>query len=417
MILWELIRENQRRSWILFIAMGGCLLALGYALGLAWMPHQDGGVLGMMIAALVWFVMSLISYFSGDSILLSMSGAKEVNRNVHPQLFNIVEEMKIAANLPVMPRIYIIDSPASNAFATGRSSEKSAVAVTAGLLSRLNRDELQGVIAHEMSHVVNRDVLYMTFAGVLLGSIVMLSELFLRSQYYSLGSRRYRSSSRDNNQAQAVMMVVALVFAILAPILARLFYFSLSRRREYLADASAVRLTRYPEGLASALEKISRPDTELASANRVTASMYIVNPLKLSQRQVVHAFSTHPPVEERIKILRSMMKGANYKQYADAFSKVKGNASLMPASALADSEPIPLRSSSSPAEDTRSSKQKARDLGDLMRVLNDYMFIPCACGLRIKIPPDFNRPTLACPRCRRQHDLRSARPEPAGSGA
>ncbi len=417
MIIWELIRENQRRSWILFMAMGSCLLALGYAIGLAWMPHQDGGVLGMMVAALVWFVMSLISYFSGDSILLSMSGAKEVNRNVHPQLFNIVEEMKIAANLPVMPRIYIIDSPASNAFATGRSPEKSAIAVTAGLLSMLNRDELQGVIAHEMSHVVNRDVLYMTFAGVLLGSIVILSEFFLRSQYYSLGSRRYRSSSRDNNQAQAVMLVVALVFAILAPILARLFYFSLSRRREYLADASAVRLTRYPEGLASALEKISRPDTELVSANRVTASMYIVNPLKLSKRQVVNAFSTHPPVEERIKILRSMMKGANYKQYADAFSKVKGNASLMPASALADSEPIPLRPPSSPAEDTRSSKQKARELGDLMRVLNDYMFIPCACGLMIKIPPDFNRPTLACPRCRRPHDLRSARPEPAESGA
>ena len=229
--MWELIRENQRKSWVLFLAMGGCLLALGYAIGAAWMPHQDGGILGIMIAGLIWFIMSLISYFSGDSILLSMSGAKEVSHDVHPQLFNIVEEMKIAASLPAMPRVYIIDSPAPNAFATGRSPEKSAIAVTAGLLSTLNRDELQGVIAHEMSHVMNRDVLYMTFAGVLLGSIVILSEFFLRSQYYSSYSRRYRSSSRDGNQAQVVMMVVAIVFAILAPILARLFYFSLSRRR------------------------------------------------------------------------------------------------------------------------------------------------------------------------------------------
>jgi heat shock protein HtpX len=411
--MWELIKENQRKSWFLFMAMGGCLLALGYTIGVAWVPHQDGGILGMMMAALLWFVLSLISYFSGDSILLSMSGAKEVNRHVHPQLFNVVEEMKIAANLPVMPRIYIIDSPAPNAFATGRNPEKSAIAVTAGLLSMLNRDELQGVIAHEMSHVINRDVLYMTFAGVLLGSIVILSESFWRSQYYSASSRRYRSSSRDNSQAQVVMMVVAIVFAILAPILARLFYFSLSRRREYLADASAVRLTRYPEGLASALEKISRPDIQLANANRVTASMYIINPLKASSRNMVNAFSTHPPVEERIKILRSMMKGANYKQYAEAFSKVKGNASLMPSSALADSESVPLRPSTASAEDPRSSKQKARDLGDLMRVLNNYLFISCACGLVIKIPMDFNRKVLTCPRCQREHDPRSARPAPA----
>ncbi|MFA5260994.1 MAG: M48 family metallopeptidase [Candidatus Omnitrophota bacterium] len=411
-MMWELIRENQRKSWILFMAMGGCLLALGYVIGMAWVPHQDGGILGMLIAALVWFVMSLVSYFSGDSILLSMSGAKEVSRNIHPQLFNIVEEMKIAANLPVMPRIYIIDSPAPNAFATGRSPEKSAIAVTAGLLSLLNRDELQGVIAHEMSHVINRDVLYMTFAGVLLGSIVILSEFFWRSQYYASSSRRYRSSSRDNNQAQAVMMIVAIVFAILAPILARLFYFSLSRRREYLADASAVRLSRYPEGLASALEKISRPDIELANANRVTASMYIINPLKSSKRNIVNAFSTHPPVDERIKILRSMMQGANYKQYAEAFSKVKGGVSLMPSSALADSESVPLRQPSVSGEDPRSSKQRARDLGDLRRVLNKYLFISCACGLTIKIPPDFNRETFICPRCRREHDPRSARPAP-----
>ncbi len=405
-MMWELIQENKRKSWMLFFAMGGCLLVLGYVIGAAWMPHQDGGILGVMIAGMVWFFMSLVSYFSGDSILLSLSGAKAVNHDVHPQLFNVVEEMKISANLPVMPKIYIIDSPAANAFATGRSPERSAIAVTAGLLAMLNRDELQGVIAHEMSHILNRDVLYMTFAGVLLGSIVMLSEIFLRSQYYS-SSRRYRGSSRDNGQGQAVIMLIAIVFAVLAPILARLFYFSLSRRREYLADASAVRLTRYPEGLAAALEKISQPDIQLAKVNKVTASMYIINPLKSKKQHLALAFSTHPPINERIKILRSMTQGVNYRQYAEAFSKIKGRSSLMPASALEDSQDVPLRKASV-QPDTRTAKQKTREWGDLVRVLNKFMFIPCPCGLTIKIPPDYKRDTVVCPRCRRSHDPRKA---------
>jgi len=405
-MMWELIKENQRKSWTIFISMGLCLVLLGYLIGTVWFAHQDGGIAGVFLALIVWMIMSLISYFSGDSILLATSRAKEVTYDVHPQLFNIVEEMKIASSLPVMPKIYIIDSPAPNAFATGRSVEKSAIAVTAGLLSSLNRDELQGVIAHEMSHIMNRDVLYMTFAGVLLGSIVLISEIFLRGLFYSGSSRRYRSSSKEGGgQLQLILMVVSVIFAILAPIIARLFYFSLSRKREYLADASAVRLTRYPEGLASALEIISRPAINLESANKVTASMYIVNPFKQKSLKAVSAFSTHPPIGERIKILRSMGQGVNYSHYAQAFSKIKGGSNIMPPSALNDEENIAARTAAVDPQQAKTKKREMRDVGDLMRAVNQYIFLTCACGLKIKLPPNFKKPNIACPRCGRNHEV------------
>ncbi len=239
---------------------------------------QGGGFIGIGLAFFIWIILSLISYYSGDSILLAVSGAKEVTPDVHPQLFNVVEEMKIASGLPAMPKIYIIDTPAANAFATGRKPDNCAIAVTAGLLNRLNRDELQGVVAHETSHVVNRDIQFMTFAGVMLGSIVLISQIFVRGMWFS-GGGRYRSRDRGGGQAQAIFMIVAIVFAILAPIFAQLLYFAISRRREYLADASAARLTRYPEGLASALEKIAKVPDKLETANDATAPLYIINPL------------------------------------------------------------------------------------------------------------------------------------------
>ena len=405
--MWELIRGNIRKSWILFISMGFCLIGLGYLIGMVWLG-PDAGIYGVLIACGVWFILSLLSYFQGDSILLLSSRAKEVTYDVHPQLFNVVEEMKIAASFPAMPKIYIIDSPALNAFATGKSVEKSSIAITAGLLSRLNRDELQGVIAHEMSHIMNRDVLYMTIAGIMLGSIVMLSQIFLRSMWFSGGSgRRYRASSSKGGggQAQLILLIVGIVFAILAPIIARIFYFSLSRKREYLADASAVRLTRYPFGLASALTKISASAVPLASANKVTAPMYIANPLK-KQRNAVGLFSTHPPIDKRIGILKSMAQGVNYTNYQRAFSQITGvKAGLMPPSALRDIETIAMRESSVKEVKPQKAKEEARDLGDLMRALNRYVFIACVCGLKIKIPPNFKKPEMSCPRCGRQHTV------------
>lgn len=385
--------------------MGICLVLLGYFVGSTFLPPPDGGVLGIVGAVFLWFLLSLISYASGDAILLRASKAKEVTKDVHPQLFNVVEEMKIAANLPAMPKVYIIDEPAANAFATGRNPEKSAIAVTAGLLTRLNRDELQGVVAHEMSHIVNRDVLFVTFAGVFLGSIVLISELFLRGLWYSsASSRRFRGSSRSGGgQAQAIIMIVAIVFAILAPLVARLLYFALSRRREYLADASAARLTRYPEGLASALEMISTQTADLSSANKVTAPMYIVNPLKKKGRKLSDLTSTHPPISERISILRRISHGVDLAQYQEAYSAVKGKASpIIPAVELRDTETIPLRKPFIDQKVEPGKKKSFRDLGDLMRAVNKFAFLLCVCGLKIKVPPEFKEQTINCPRCGRE---------------
>jgi len=406
--MWELIRANRRKSIVLFIAMGISLMALGYVAGSAFFP--DGGITGLFIALMIWTVLSLVSYFRGSSIILAVSKAQEVTHDVHPRLFNVVEEMKIAANLPAMPKVYIIPDPAPNAFATGMKPEKSAVAVTAGLLSRLNRDELQGVVAHEMAHIMNRDVLFVTFAGILLGSIVLISQVFLRGMFYSsLSGRRYSGSSRGGGgggQAQLVMMVVAIVVAILAPIMARLLYFAISRKREYLADASAARLTRYPEGLASALEKIASSNLDLASANKVTAPMYIANPLKKKGRKLSNLTSTHPPITERIQILRSMSHGVNFLDYQKAYSVAKGKSSpIIPTSELAKTADIPIRKPSAEKEEKRGKKKEMRDLGDLMRKVNKYAFLVCACGLKLKLPPDLKKNQITCPRCSREIEV------------
>ena len=260
--------------------MAICLLVLGAVIGMA-IRGPDGGMLGLMIATGIWIVMTLISFSAGDQILLAASNAVSVTHDVHPQLFNVVEEMSIASGLP-MPKVYIINDPAPNAFATGRNPKTASIAVTAGLLGKLNRDELQGVMAHEMSHILHRDILFVTLAGIMLGSVALLSQVFLRGMMYGGGSRRRYSSGGDKGGgAAAILLIIALVVAILAPIVTQLLYFALSRKREYLADAGAVRLTRYPEGLASALEKIANDHApQLASANKVTAPMFIVNPLK-----------------------------------------------------------------------------------------------------------------------------------------
>ncbi len=404
--MWELIQANKRKSLILFFCMGICLLLLGYIVAAAY--HRQAGVFGLLIAFAVWVILSLISFFSGDSIILAISKAKEINHDVHPQLFNIVEEMKIAAGLPKIPKVYIIDDPSPNAFAVGRNPEKSAIAVTSGLLSRLRRDELQGVVAHETSHIMNRDVLFCTFAGIMLGSIVLISQIFLRSLWYSGGSRRSssrRSSGGGGGQAQAIMMIVAIVFAILAPLIARLLYLAISRKREYLADASAVRLTRYPEGLASALQKISSPrfaPKKATEVNKVTAPMYIVNPFEITKKKLSSWSSTHPPTSERIRILRSMHHGVSLTAYQQALTGLgKETAAIMPKSALTDTENIPITKPTI-TEKESSSKQKTREVGDLLRAVNGYAFLACACGMKIKLPGNYNKPEVTCPRCQRK---------------
>jgi len=402
--MWELIRANKRNSIVLMVLMAAVLLLLGFVIGLGFFG-PDGGFFGVIIAVAIWLILLMVSFSSGDQILLAASKAKPVTHNVHPQLFNVVEEMKIAAALPAMPKIYIINDPAPNAFATGRNPKSASVAVTAGLLGRLNRDELQGVIAHEISHILHRDILFITLAGIMLGSIVLLSQVFLRGMFYSsmTGSRRrYSSGSKGGGQAQLIMLIVAILAAILAPIMTYLLYFALSRRREYLADAGAARLTRYPQGLASALEKIATDKSpQLTSANKVTAPMYIVNPFKKKkQLKLSDLTSTHPPISERIRILRNMTHGASFVDYSNSFSNITKTKTIVPPSALAK-ENIPLRHASPETKKKQRLEKQMRQVGDIMRKVNSFVFLTCACGLKMKIPPNFKADKVNCPRCRR----------------
>jgi len=405
--MWELIRANKRNSIALMALLAVVLLALGYIIGLT-VVGPDGGLFGLAAAVAVWLVLALVSFSSGDRILLAASRAQRITHDVHPQLFNIVEEMKIAAGLPAMPKVYIINDPAPNAFATGRSPKSASVAVTAGLLARLNRDELQGVVAHEMSHILHRDILYITLAGIMLGGVVLLSQVFLRGMFYSsMGSRRrYSSGGRGGGQARLVIVLIAILAAILAPLMAQLLYFALSRRREYLADAGAARLTRYPEGLASALEKIANdPSPQLAVANSATAPMYIANPFKRrGKRTLSDLTSTHPPTSERIRILRSMAQGASFRDYAQAFTAVTRSKNIIPAAALTQEE-VKIREAQAEAVKQERTQKQIHQIGDIMRKVNGFLFLTCACGLSLKVPPNFKADAVKCPRCARNLEL------------
>ena len=301
----ERIAVNRRHSLILIAAFLAFVAIFGYVIGWAWIGDPVGAIFGLVLAFIVGTVTGLATYYGGDKMVLAASRAREISHDDAPVLFNVVEEMAIAAGLP-MPKVYIIDDSAPNAFATGRDPEHASVAVTSGLLEKLNRDELQGVIAHEMSHVANFDIRYSMLVGILVGTTVLISDFFLRGLWLSGGGR---GRSEGGGYVQLIMIVIAIVFAILAPLFARLLQLSISRQREYLADASAVRLTRNPKGLADALQKISGDREVLEAANRATAHLYIVNPVKGFEKRAKGLFSTHPPIEERIQILRFMETG------------------------------------------------------------------------------------------------------------
>ena len=301
----ERIAVNRRNSLILISAFLAFVAVFGYVIGWAWIGDPVGAIFGLVLAFIVGIVTGLATYYGGDRMVLAASRAREISHDDAPVLFNVVEEMAIAAGLP-MPKVYIIDDSAPNAFATGRDPEHASVAVTSGLLEKLNRDELQGVIAHEMSHVGNFDIRYAMLVGILVGTTVLISDFFLRGLWFGGGGR---GRGDGGGYIQLIMIVIAIVFAILAPLFARLLQLSISRQREYLADATAVQLTRNPKGLADALQKISGDREVLEAANRATAHLYIANPIKKFEKRSKGLLSTHPPKEKRIEILRQMETG------------------------------------------------------------------------------------------------------------
>ncbi|HEM49124.1 MAG TPA: peptidase M28, partial [Caldithrix sp.] len=361
---------------------------------------EDGIFVGVLVAMIVWIIMLAVSFSSGDRILLATAGAREIKHDDAPQLYNIVEEMKIASGLPKMPRVFIIDNSVPNAFAVGIKPDRAAVAVTTGLMSRLNRDELQGVIAHEIAHISNRDTYFMTLAGVTVGAVIILADLFIRGMFYSSLSRG-RRSSRDSGQLQLIIMVISIIVAILAPILTQLLYFACSRQREYLADAGSAQFTRYPAGLASALEKISQNQSENFTKSRTLAPMYIVNPLAATGKSN-NLFSTHPSTEDRIRILRGMTSGSSLKAYEKAYQGIHGGSGILGKSTLQDSKDQGIRSAQT---DKHEAKKSMRDVKDILHKAAGYGLLTCSCGVKMKIPKETDYSKVKCPRCGTVHGV------------
>lgn len=298
--LWGEIRANRRRSWLLMLALAALLALVGAILGTLAFEDVLGALAGLALALLVAVFWFPVVWFGGARMTLAVSGARRAERERDRMLVNVVEEMAIASGLPV-PEVWLIDDTAPNAFATGRDPRHAMVAVTTGLRDKLGRDELQAVVAHELAHIRNEDVRYATLVAVTVGAIALLCDFAIRHLRWGGGPRRAR-----HRGAGGAIVLVALVVGVLAPLSARVLQAAISRRRETLADLSAAEMTRYPEALARALEKIATDPEPLEAANRATAPLYIVNPLtKLDAARGL--FSTHPPTEERARLLRNLV--------------------------------------------------------------------------------------------------------------
>lgn len=297
--MYEQISSNKWKSFFLVLFFLGLIFLLTWFFG----ELTGFGPQGLILAVVIALVMTIGSYYASDKIVLAISRAKPVKKEDYPYLYNVVEGLAIAAGLP-KPRCYLIDDTAPNAFASGRNPQNSVIVVTKGLLEKLNRVELEGVIAHEMSHIKNYDVLVQTLAVVMVGVVALLSDWILRSFFW--GGGRKREKSKGGGGSAAVLIVVGLVLAVLSPLVAQFIRLAISRKREFLADANGALLTRYPPGLASALRKLSADREPLEAANKATAHLYIVNPLKDIKGKVNALFSTHPPIEARIAALEKM---------------------------------------------------------------------------------------------------------------
>lgn len=287
--------SNIRKTWILMFLFFVVVIIIGWIFSLYF-----GSPIILYIAVAFSIFMNVFSYWNSDKIVIKMTGAKKVNRETHREFWNVVENLSITAGLPI-PKLYIIEDPAPNAFATGRNKDHAVVAVTTGLLNILNKTELEGVIAHELSHIGNKDMLIATVSVVLVGFIAMIADIFFRMTFFG-GHRR-----SNGGRAGAIIFIVGIAAAILAPIAARLIHLAISRKREFLADASGALLTRYPEGLANALEKISVHGKGMKKTSHATAHLFIANPFgpnkPRTKKSFNRFFSSHPPVEERVKAL------------------------------------------------------------------------------------------------------------------
>ena len=298
--MYNQIDSNKRKSALLMIIFVIIVLLIGWAFS----ELTDIGYAGLIIAAVVSLAVALASYFKGDKVALLATGAKgPIAKNDNPYVYRLVENLAITAGL-TLPKIYIIPDPAINAFATGRNPEHASIAITAGAIEKLENEELEGVIAHELSHIKNYDILLMTIVIVLVGLIALLSDWFIRINFFGGGKKR---DNQGGGKLGMILLVVGLILLILSPIIGKIIQLAISRKREFLADASGSLLTRYPEGLAKALEKIAGENMPMRKSNNATAHLYIATPFGRKKHFMSKLFTTHPPVQERIAALRKMI--------------------------------------------------------------------------------------------------------------
>lgn len=425
----ELIRANKRKSLYLLILSMVIMLIVGYVLGdLLFSQFNSPRIINYEqkrmyfafgFSAFIGFIEFIQIYFifnGKPKTLFKQLGLKPAAQTKFRKLNNVIAEMSIAAGLSKPPQAYVIPSKAINAMAFGTKPEHSAICVTAGLLSVCNRDELQGVVAHELSHILNQDILLLEVCRSTLGMVIVLREVMLRSMYWgSLGRANYRSSSSKSRSSNLhlVFIIIGVIFAIIAPLLVQLIYFALSRQREYLADAYSAKLTRYPAGLASALTKIAYSSHSIDKIDKVTSAAFIDQPFG----NVVitsKGTRTHPPIWNRIKILQQMSGGAGYIDYKKAYQKVTQSApGFMPSSMANSRISFPIRAAMPLADEPGAinSPQELRHLeknlrsDDVIRISEGYGFVNCECGMNIKIPPEYKKFQVKCPRCGRIHIL------------
>lgn len=422
--MWFIIESNKRKTAIFLFFITVFLLFFGAVLGFSFSTDlYEGTYYGTAIGALISLMclIFIIFYVNAKSseFFLNQADAVKVCGDSMPVLRNVVEEMAISSALGFVPKIYLIESPVPNAFAVGINEKNSAVAVTTGLLSILNRDELQGVIAHEISHIKNKDTLYLMYSGVILGVIIAVSDFIIRAFL--------RSSSRRSKGA-GLGIFIAVILALLSPVIVRILYFTISRKREFLADACACQYTRYPTGLASALYKISRYEPamtdkefimdEKAASNKLLNVMYIHNFIQANKPKTFlsRLFTTHPSIDDRINILKSM-GAADIEEYAKRFSIVVANKNIISRNKLASLNlaPIPVVvpavvSMSVEEEQNQKIKEerktRQREAKDAYKQAKNYKIIKCDCETILKIPPEYNRSTVICPHCKQVHEIK-----------
>ncbi len=431
--MWFIIEQNKRKTTFFLIILTLFFLFFGSALGFCVSCEiSDKSYFGTYIGLGISFIclLGIIIYtkFNASKFFLNQVGAVPIKKEDLPVLHNAVEEMSISASLGFIPKIYIIDSNIPNAFSVGINEKNAAVAVTTGLLSSLNRDELQGVIAHEIAHIKNLDTLYLMYAGVVFGLIVCVSNAIIRGFIGGPRSRRYSSSRRSGDSAGAAILI-ALILAIISPILVKLLYLTVSRKREYLADACACQYTRYPSGLASALTKISNfsvssdknnekyiEKNEKMHSGEVVSCMYIHNFLQKENAGFWdELFSTHPSTKKRISVLKQM-GACDFEEYNKVYRAVLSEKSLVNKNKLLkmNLSPIPIvapvasAASETAVSDKNTDEQRInrqREAKDSFKKASNYKIINCDCNVKLKIPPELKISEIACPNCNRVHKI------------